>query len=135
MCSAYMSVVGQQDITLRSEVEHILEIQASAWNQGDLDRFMKTYWENDALLFMGKAGPTYGYLPTLANYHKRYPNRQAMGHLTFDVLSVTPQGRKVATLVGRYHLQRQDLDNLEGHFLLVLRKIKNHWKIVADSTH
>ncbi len=51
-------------------VRQVLNDQINAWNQGDLDNFMKTYWKNDSLMFIGKSGITYGWSKTLENYKK-----------------------------------------------------------------
>ncbi|MBK8503478.1 MAG: nuclear transport factor 2 family protein [Saprospiraceae bacterium] len=119
----------------RIEIKEILDAQTEAWNKGDISEFMKTYWADDQLQFIGSNGPTFGYENTLQNYYKRYPDRGAMGKLHFDVLTINKRSRKVYSLIGKYHLERDKFDDLEGHFLLIIQKIKGHWKIVADSTH
>jgi hypothetical protein len=35
-------------------VRQLLNDQTQAWNRGDIDSFMKTYWESDSLTFIGK---------------------------------------------------------------------------------
>ena len=60
-------------------VQQILMEQAEDWNRGDIDAFMKHYWKSDQLQFIGSSGATYGWQNTLANYKRRYPDRQAMG--------------------------------------------------------
>ena len=64
-----------------TEIRQILNEQTQAWNQGDIERFMKTYWESDSLMFIGKNGITYGWLNTLNNYKRNYPDTVAMGKL------------------------------------------------------
>lgn len=44
-----------------TKIRNILNGQTSAWNRGDLEGFMKGYWESDSLMFIGKSGVTYGY--------------------------------------------------------------------------
>lgn len=48
----------------------LLAQQEKAWNLGDINEFMKGYWESDSLVFVGKNGLTYGFKNTLANYKK-----------------------------------------------------------------
>ena len=38
-----------------------LDQQTTAWNRGDMEGFMKTYWQSDSLMFIGTAGITYGW--------------------------------------------------------------------------
>jgi ketosteroid isomerase-like protein len=123
--------------TTRDEVKirAILAAQSQAWNRGDIPTFMQTYWADDQLQFLGSNGPTFGYENTLQNYYKRYPDRQAMGQLHFEILKINKRSGKVYSLMGKYYLTRDKPDDLEGHFMLIIQKMKGHWKIVADSTH
>lgn len=41
-------------------VRKLLSEQNAAWNHGDIEGFMKGYWHNDSLMFIGKTGITYG---------------------------------------------------------------------------
>ena len=50
--------------------------------------FMQPYWKSDSLMFMGKNGVVWGWQPTLDNYKKGYPNKDAMGQLSFDIIMV-----------------------------------------------
>lgn len=112
-------------------IRKILRDQTLAWNQGDLEGFMKGYWQNDSLLFIGKRGLTYGWKNTLENYKKGYPDTAAMGKLFFDIKIVKRLSPDYFHVIGKWHLQRTAGD-LEGHYTLLFRKIRNQWVIVAD---
>ena len=112
-------------------IRAIMARQEAAWNRGDLEAFMEGYWRSDSLRFIGSRGLTYGWQQTLDNYRKGYPDRAAMGTLTFTLLSVEPLSRKSAFVVGKWHLKRSAGD-LSGHFTLFWKKIKGEWVIVAD---
>ncbi|HEX8331508.1 MAG TPA: nuclear transport factor 2 family protein [Segetibacter sp.] len=112
-------------------IKAILDEQTKAWNNGDLESFMKGYWESDSLLFIGKSGPKYGYRTTLENYRKSYPDTAAMGKLHFDILQVKRLSVIYFFVVGKWHLQRT-IGDVEGHFTLLVKKVKNKWVIVAD---
>lgn len=114
-----------------SAIRKVLTIQEAAWNSGSIDNFMKGYWQNDSLMFIGKSGVTYGWQQTLANYKKHYPDTAAMGKLTFNLLELKPLSGIYYFVVGKWHLQRS-VGNLEGHFTLLFKKINNEWVIVAD---
>ena len=43
------------------EILKVLHTQQEAWNKGNLETFMSGYWKNDALLFVGSSGSTYGW--------------------------------------------------------------------------
>jgi ketosteroid isomerase-like protein len=112
-------------------VRQVLEQQSGAWNRGDIPGFMKGYWENDSLMFIGKSGVTYGWQNTLNNYKKNYPDAATMGKLTFTILKVKQLSDQYQEVVGKWHLQREKGD-IEGHFTLLFQKIKDSWVIVMD---
>lgn len=37
-------------------IRKLLEDQTIAWNKGSIEDFMKGYWQNDSLMFIGKNG-------------------------------------------------------------------------------
>jgi len=113
------------------KLRKVLEVQQKSWNNGDIEGFMTTYWNNDSLMFIGKTGVTYGWQHTLNNYKKGYPDKAAMGTLNFDLLSIKKVSRKYYSIVGKWHLKRVAGD-LQGHFTLLLKKIRNHWFIIQD---
>lgn len=109
----------------------ILDEQTQAWNRGDIEGFMKGYWENDSLMFIGKSGVTRGWQQTLNNYKKSYPDTASMGKLAFDILQVKKLSKEYYFIVGKWTLTRS-IGNLSGHYTLLFRKIKGNWVIIAD---
>jgi ketosteroid isomerase-like protein len=109
----------------------IMARQEACWNKGDLNCFMEGYWPDDSLKFIGKSGITYGWDATLERYQKGYPDKAAMGKLTFTILHVDAVSKKAAQVTGKWHLQRES-DAPQGYFTLLWRKIKGEWVIVAD---
>lgn len=109
----------------------LLHDQDASWNRGDLEGFMKTYWNNDSLMFIGKTGVTYGWKNTLNNYKKGYPNPEAMGKLNFDLIEIKKISSKYYHVTGKWHLTRT-VGDLQGHFTLLLKKIKGKWLIISD---
>ena len=87
-----------------SLIEQKMNSQEDAWNRGDLEGFMNGYWHSDSLKFIGKAGLTYGWDTTLANYKKSYPDTDAMGRLTFDNLSIEMIDSDVILVIGKWML-------------------------------
>lgn len=112
-------------------VRKLIEEQRQAWNAGDKEKFMQTYWRSDSLMFIGKSGVTYGWQKTLENYKKGYPDTAAMGKLDFNILEVKRLSVMYFFVVGKWHLTRS-IGDVGGHFTLLFKKIKNKWVIVAD---
>lgn len=115
-----------------NSIRKILQEQTEAWNRGDLEGFMQAYWQSDSLMFIGKSGLTYGWQQTLENYRQSYPDKEAMGILSFDIIQLEPVAEGDAYfVVGSWHLARRAGD-LEGHFSLLFKNINHQWVIVAD---
>lgn len=105
--------------------------QLNAWNAGDIDRYMETYWHSDSLMFIGKSGPTYGFEKTKANYKKGYPDTAAMGKLDFEIISMKRLSVMYYSVVGKWHLKRS-IGDVGGAFTLLFKKIKKKWVIIQD---
>ena len=114
-------------------IRNVMIEQVSAWNSGNIDAFMQTYWQNDSLLFVGSTGPTYGWKTTLENYKTRYPDTAAMGKLSFNVLQLKSLSPGYYFLLGEWHLKRT-IGDIGGYFTLLFRKINGRWLIIADHT-
>lgn len=115
----------------QQKILEILNQQTIEWNKGNLDSFMKGYWNNDSLMFIGKNGITYGYQNTLNNYKKNYSNADKMGKLFFDILQVKKLSDEHYFVVGKWFLKRNAGD-AGGHYTLIFRKISGRWLIVSD---
>lgn len=115
----------------KNNIDLLLEKQVAAWNQGNLEEFMETYWKSEELSFVGSRGPTYGWESTLANYKKGYPDKAAMGKLKFTVLKTSKIDLKTILVIGKFELTRE-IGNLSGHYTLLIQKIKGKWLIVSD---
>lgn len=114
-------------------IREVMQHQQEAWNRADIEGFMEGYWKSDSLKFIGRNGLTYGWQTTLQNYKKGYPTPEAMGRLTFTILSLEMLSDTSAYMIGRYHLKRTS-DEPTGHFTLLWRKINGKWVIIADHT-
>jgi ketosteroid isomerase-like protein len=115
------------------EILKILQAQAEAWNRGDIDAFMQTYAPVPELRFASGGNVTYGWKPTLERYKQRYPDRAAMGTLTFSDLTVTQLAPDAALVFGHWQLSRAS-DTPQGLFTLLVRRTPAGWKIFADHT-
>ncbi|MEM7298713.1 MAG: nuclear transport factor 2 family protein [Bacteroidota bacterium] len=112
-------------------IRDVLADQQECWNEGDLECFMEGYWKSDKLVFIGKSGVTYGWQQTLDNYKKSYPDKSAMGKLTFDLLQMDPISDDFWSVIGKWNLERENGD-LGGHFSLIFRRLGDEWVIVSD---
>lgn len=112
-------------------IRQVLSDQEACWNEGDLECFMQGYWKSEKLTFIGSRGITYGWQQTLDNYKKSYPDKSAMGQLTFKLISLDPLSEDFWSVIGKWTLNREK-DTLTGHFTLIFRRLDDEWVIVSD---
>jgi hypothetical protein len=132
-CTCFTTSFGQAKQS--NDADAILKVmneQVAAWNAGDINRYMQTYWQNDSLIFIGKNGPTYGWNKTKENYIKGYPNKDAMGTLRFELIRIQKLSKKFYNVVGKWFLERPKAGNIGGAFTLVFQYINGNWVIVQD---
>lgn len=122
--------MGQQSAAEKA-IRAQMDAQITAWNNGDLEAFMGTYWQNDSITFIGKDGVTYGWQRVLDRYKRNFPDRAAMGTLSFKILHVKVLSKNRAYVVGRWFLKREK-DAPEGYYSLLFAKIKGKWLIISD---
>jgi ketosteroid isomerase-like protein len=137
-CTALMDGAGGEGSTrseaVRKEVIEVLERQAVAWNEGDLEAFMDDYWRSPDLVFTSGGRVQRGWQMTLDRYRATYGSApETMGRLSFSEVEVHPLGGGAAWVLGRWGLERQGRVQ-GGIFTLVFRRIDGRWLIVHDHT-
>lgn len=96
LATFYLTSFGEIKISkkVKFKIESLLAKQVEAWNEGNLEKFMETYWNSEKLSFVGSHGPTFGWQQTLNNYKKGYPDKAAMGNLKFTILDISKIDKK-----------------------------------------
>jgi beta-aspartyl-peptidase (threonine type) len=116
-------------------VRTVLATQVEAWNRGDLDAFMTTYWNSDELTFFSDDAVTKGWRATFDRYRRRYQAEgKEMGRLEFADLRVDVTGDDWAAARARWKLTFKDGKTTGGLFTLLLRRVNGDWRIVHDHT-
>lgn len=123
-------VVRAQDADVVA-IRRMLFAQVVQWNEGNVEGYMKGYWESDSLLFIGSSGPNYGYQATLRRYKEHYPDQAHMGRLKSTIISMERLSPEYYFVVGKWALQRSAGD-IGGSYTLLIRKMNGKWKIVCD---
>jgi ketosteroid isomerase-like protein len=132
-CPAVPANAAQSDEPVRKAITSVLEEQQSAWNRGDVEAFMKGYWNSPDLTFAGTTGITRGWESVLARYRKNYADRAAMGQLEFSALEFHTLGKDAALVLGHWHLKRAS-GAAGGVFSLVFQRFPEGWRIIHDHT-
>jgi ketosteroid isomerase-like protein len=128
-----LAAAGFAQASPETAIRQIMADQAAAWNKGNIDEFMKGYWNSDALVFVGQSGLNYGYGTALANYKKRYDSPEKMGQLFFTLLSIKRLSPDYCFVLGKWLLKRK-IGDVGGIYSLLFRKIGGRWQIVVDHT-
>ncbi|WP_310991160.1 YybH family protein [Aequorivita marina] len=128
---ATLNIFSQTESEDKKAILSVLNRQEKAWNHYDLEGYMQGYWKSDSLKFYGSSGLTNGWQQTLDNYKNAYPSKDFTGTLKFTVDAITKIEANAYHVMGQYHLARNTGDT-NGVFLIIFRKIKGKWRIVAD---
>ncbi|TLY30982.1 MAG: DUF4440 domain-containing protein [Ignavibacteria bacterium] len=116
-----------------AEIRSVIEIQAKAWNRGDIDGYMEYYWHSDSMLFTSGGQIRRGWQATLDKYKKSYNSREKMGTLRFSEVEVHLLSPESAWAFGHWELKRKN-DHPGGVFTVIFRKFADGWKIIHDHT-
>jgi uncharacterized protein (TIGR02246 family) len=123
--------VGRAD---EKAIRQVLDEQVVAWNKGDLEGFMKGYWNSKELTFQSGKDLTRGRQETLERYKKRYQaDGKEMGKLAFSDLVIQELAPGVALVTGKWELTLSK-EVVGGRYTLIMKKLSEGWRIVHDHT-
>lgn len=116
-------------------VHKLLQDQLTGWNEGDMNRYMKGYWNSDSLLFITSKGKTKGYQQVFTNYQKSYPTKEKMGTLNFeyDPFVFLDEKEEIVQVTGVWKVTYPDRTQ-SGHFSLIVKFWDLNPKIIIDHT-
>lgn len=114
-------------------IKAIMAEQEEAWSNNDLEGFMEGYWQSDSLTYYSGGRVTQGWQTTLDNYKKGYPTQKDTGTLNFKIDAITKITEDAYYVMGQYFLTLEAGDR-NGTFMIIFKRIKGEWKIVADSS-
>jgi imidazolonepropionase-like amidohydrolase/ketosteroid isomerase-like protein len=123
------------------EIRAVLEQQEAAWNDYDLDRYMRGYWKNDSTIFASGGEASRGWNAMLSRYKKGYDTAEKMGRLKFTIQQIDFMGEHWAKVLGEWKLLPKDAKPTtngqpmsSGLFTLIFHRVPEGWKIVHDHT-
>ncbi|MEO1243118.1 MAG: DUF4440 domain-containing protein [Pseudomonadota bacterium] len=109
-----------------------LNAQVAAWNEGNLDAFMETYWKSDKLKFVSGNKVTQGWSATQKKYRERHGDNDGdLGRLSLDKTDFVQITDDVGVVTGRFNLVKDGASNA-GAFSLVMKRVDGMWRIAHD---
>ena len=89
----------------------------------------------DELLMTSEGEVVRGYAAVRQRYLEHYgSDKSTMGHLTSELVQLTPLGDDHLLVVGKWTLERTGHPTAGGIYTLVLRRTPAGWKILHDHT-
>ena len=104
-----------------------------AWNRGDLDAALATYWDSPSMTWVSRRGVERGFASFAAEMRSSFGGRpNAMGRYTSDVLDARNLGRGAAALVVRWQITRDGNRLMGGVSTQIWRLVGGRWRIVLE---
>lgn len=112
----------------------VLDDQVAAWNKGDLDGFMKGYWDDEKLVFISGGKAVKGFKALKERYDTNYRGEgKEMGKLAFSDIETENLGPTALLVRGKWEVTTKK-ETVGGWYTLVFRKIGDDWRITHDHT-
>ncbi len=134
-CQSPDNTSGIDEFVEREAITSVLMRQQDAWNAGDIEAFMDDYVKSDTLRFTSGVNVRYGWDAALDRYYTNYPDRDAMGQLTFSDLKVDVLSSEWAMVFGSWYLVRGgEYEDIGGRYTLLMHHEAQGWKVLYDHT-
>jgi ketosteroid isomerase-like protein len=117
------------------DVVKSIHAQQAAWNQSDLDAYLKHFKDApDTEVIL--AAPVYGIADIRSAFHQNYPTPEAMGKLEDSEIQVRSLGDNFALATGKYHLTRSRKagGDAQGTFSEILEKTSAGWQVIFSES-
>ena len=95
------------------DVNLVLDDQLSGWNAGNIDQFMEGYVKDSSVRFITNKKIKTSWQEITDSYKKGYPNKEAMGKLTFhrDEIRWLNRSAYISQVIGRWEvIQKHKLE-------------------------
>jgi uncharacterized protein (TIGR02246 family) len=119
--------IMEAETTIRS----VFEAGCAAWNRGDLEGYLASYWDSDRTLWISNGSLKRGSKAIAEAYRARFSTPSQMGKLTLLELDIDVLTPEDAFAFGRWMLAI-DNESSTGFFTVQLRKIEGAWLFVSD---
>lgn len=102
-----------------NDIEKVLDNQLISWNSGNIDQFMDGYVKDSSVRFITDKKVKTRWQEITDSYKKGYPNKEAMGKLTFhrDEIRWVNQSASIAQVIGRWEVIQKHREKLASGYI------------------
>ena len=112
-------------------IRALFESGCAAWNRGDGQGYLATYWHSDKVRWVSEGTVQYGFESIAAAFQARFGSPEHMGTLEVADLEIELLGENDALVFGAWR-QKTPAARHHGVFTVHVKKINGEWLIVSD---
>jgi hypothetical protein len=109
-----------------------LKAQITAWNRGDLEAALGTYWNAPQMTWVSRSGVERGFASFAHSMRKDFADPAAMGTYSAEVLDVRGLGPETGSVVFQWQISRAGKRVMCGTSTQIWRRLDGTWKAVLE---
>lgn len=100
-----------------ADVNQVLDEQLQGWNEGNIDKFMQGYIKDSSVRFITNKRVKTSWQEITDSYKKNYPNKDAMGQLSFyrDEVRWINESAYIAQVIGRWQVVQKHKETAKAN--------------------
>lgn len=110
----------------------MLAEQAAAWNRGDLEGALKTYWPDERITWVHHGGVTHGFATFAEGIRAQFAEPGTMGHYSFEVLDAREINPDAALIVLRWSILAANAQELGGVSTQLWQRRLGVWEVTFE---
>jgi uncharacterized protein (TIGR02246 family) len=109
------------------------EQAATAWNRGDLDAYLTSYWDSEETLWISRGTIIRGITAIRSTCKSLYASPETMGKFEIQDLQINVLTESDALVIGTWLLTVQEPAR-NGVFTVLMKRLGGEWVVVMDHT-
>ena len=109
------------------------EEATTAWNRGDLEAYLTSYWDSEETLWISRGSIIRGITAIRSTCKSLYDSPEKMGKFEIEHLEINVLTENDALVIGQW-LHTVQESARKGVFTVHMRKLGGEWVVVMDHT-
>ena len=109
-----------------------LAAQIAAWNRGDLEAALLSYWDSPQMTWVSRAGVQRGFAAFAQGMRTDFTDPAAMGTYSAEVLDARSLGPEGAVIVFRWQIVKDGRRLMGGTSTQIWRAVEGSWRVVLE---